>query len=75
MLCVNVDAIIAVRLLGILWKDYKSGASDERDLETATSDVFLQGSMIGGAAKIDVRLTCGRHTDTRTPLSQCGFVV
>jgi hypothetical protein len=59
--CVNVDAAIAALLLAILWKDYKSGALAEKDLETAAFNVFLYGRMIGGAAEIDDHLKkCAR---------------
>ena len=73
--CVNVDAVIAALLLALLWKDYKSGALTERDLETAAFTVFLYGRMIGAAAEIDDHLNRGRNMDTRTPAAACGFVV
>ena len=72
--CVNVDAVIAALLLALLWKDYKSGALRERDLETAAFNVFLYGRMIGAAAEIDDHLNRGRNMDTRTPASECRFV-
>jgi hypothetical protein len=31
--------------------------------------------MIGAAAEIDDHLNRGRNMDTRTPASQCGYVV
>jgi succinyl-CoA synthetase alpha subunit len=73
--CVNVDAVIAALLLALLWKDYKSGALSERDLENAAFTVFLYGRMIGSAAEIDDHLNRGRNMDTRTPASACGYVV
>jgi hypothetical protein len=73
--CVNVDAVIAALLLVVLWKDYRSGALTEKDLETAAFNVFLYGRMIGAAAEIDDHLNRGRNMDTRTPLEQCAFVV
>jgi len=73
--CVNVDAIIAALLLAVLWKDYRSGALSEKDLETAAFNVFLYGRMIGAAAEIDDHLNRGRNMDTRTPQSKCSFVV
>jgi succinyl-CoA synthetase alpha subunit len=73
--CVNVDAVIAALMLALLWNDYKAGALTERDLETAAFTVFLYGRMIGAAAEIDDHLNRGRNMDTRTPASQCGFVV
>ena len=65
--CVNVDAVIAALLLAVLWKDYRSGALTEKDLETAAFNVFLYGRMIGAAAEIDDHLNRGRNMDTRTP--------
>jgi succinyl-CoA synthetase alpha subunit len=73
--CVNVDAVIAALLLAVLWKDYKSGALTEKDLETAAFNVFLYGRMIGAAAEIDDHLNRGRNMDTRTPQEKCAFVV
>ena len=73
--CVNVDAVIAALLLALLWKDYRSGALSERDLETAAFTVFLYGRMIGCAAEIDDHLNRGRNMDTRTPASACAHVV
>jgi succinyl-CoA synthetase alpha subunit len=73
--CVNVDAVIAALLLAILWKDYRSGALTQKDLETAAFNVFLYGRMIGAAAEIDDHLNRGRNMDTRTPQEQCAFVI
>jgi hypothetical protein len=49
--CVNVDAVIAALLLVVLWKDYRSGALTEKDLETAAFNVFLYGRMIEAARR------------------------
>ncbi len=73
--CVNVDAVIAALLLALLWQDHKAGRVSERDLENAAFTVFLYGRMIGAAAEIDDHLNRGRNMDTRTPASQCGYVV
>jgi hypothetical protein len=73
--CVNVDAVIAALLLGLLWKDYKAGALDVRDLENAAFTVFLYGRMIGAAAEIDDHLNRGRNMDTRTPEAACAHVL
>jgi succinyl-CoA synthetase alpha subunit len=73
--CVNVDAVIGALLLAILWKDYRSGALTQKDLETAAFNVFLYGRMIGAAAEIDDHLNRGRNMDTRTPQEQCAFVI
>jgi succinyl-CoA synthetase alpha subunit len=73
--CVNVDAVIAALLLGLLWKDYNAGKLDVRDLENAAFTVFLYGRMIGAAAEIDDHLNRGRNMDTRTPEVACAHVL
>lgn len=73
--CVNVDAVIAALLLALLWPDHQSGRLAEKDLETAAFTVFLYGRMIGAAAEIDDHLNRGRNMDTRTPASNCTYVV
>ncbi|MGB1026012.1 MAG: hypothetical protein ACPGYL_05600, partial [Rhodospirillaceae bacterium] len=73
--CVNVDAVIAALLLGVLWQEYRAGDIGEAELENAAFTVFLYGRMIGAAAEIDDHLNRGRNMDTRTPASRCGFVV
>ena len=72
--CVNVDAVIAVILLKILWQPFKDGLFSEKELETAAFTVFLYGRMIGSAAEIDDHTNRGRNMDTRTPASQCRYV-
>ena len=36
--CVNVDAVIAVILLKIVWKDYMGGKMAENDIEKAVEE-------------------------------------
>lgn len=72
--CVNVDAVIAVILLKVLWKPFKEGRFSEKELETAAFTVFLYGRMIGSAAEIDDHTNRGKNMDTRTPASQCRYV-
>ncbi|MDB5679492.1 hypothetical protein [Sphingomonas bacterium] len=73
--CVNIDAVIAALLLGLLWRDHSEGRLADSALETAAFNIFLYGRMIGAAAEIDDHLNRGRNMDTRTPADQCGFVV
>lgn len=73
--CVNVDAVIAALLLALMWNDYRAGSLAESDLERAAFTVFLYGRMIGAAAEIDDHLNRGRNMDTRSPASQCKFVL
>ncbi len=72
--CVNVDAVIAVLLLKILWKPYREGRFSEATMETAAFTTFLFGRMIGCAAEVDDHTNRGKNMDTRTPASKCSFV-
>ncbi|MEO5349132.1 MAG: CoA-binding protein [Magnetococcus sp. YQC-3] len=71
--CVNVDAVIAVILLKMLWKPYSAGEIAGDALERAAFTTFLFGRMIGSAAEIDDHTNRGRNMDTRTAASQCSF--
>jgi hypothetical protein len=72
--CVNVDAVIAVLLLKMLWQPHAKGEIDDATMESAAFTTFLFGRMIGSAAEIDDHTNRGRNMDTRTPASKCGFV-
>lgn len=72
--CVNIDAVIAVILLKILWEPFTKGNLKEEDLEAAAFSTFLIGRMMGSAAEIDDHINRGRNMDTRTPASKCFFV-
>ena len=72
--CVNVDAVIAVILLKMLWEPFRAGKITEKEIESAAFTTFLFGRMIGSAAEIDDHINRGRNMDTRTPVSQCVFV-
>lgn len=72
--CVNVDAVIAVILLKMVWEAFNSGKMSDKEVETAAFTTFLFGRMIGCAAEIDDHINRGRNMDTRTPASKCVFV-
>jgi succinyl-CoA synthetase alpha subunit len=72
--CVNIDAVIAVILLKMVWPDYKAGKLKEEDIETASFATFLFGRMIGCAAEIDDHTNRGKNMDTRTPASKVVYV-
>jgi len=72
--CVNIDAVIAVILLKMVWSDYKKGTIQETDIETASFAAFLFGRMIGCAAEVDDHSNRGRNMDTRTPASKVTYV-
>ncbi|MFQ5735443.1 MAG: CoA-binding protein [Thermodesulfobacteriota bacterium] len=72
--CVNVDAVIAVILLKVVWDAFNTGKMTDREVESAAFTTFLFGRMIGCAAEIDDHINRGRNMDTRTPASKCTFV-
>lgn len=71
--CVNVDAVIAVILLKLMWKPYADGEISENALESSAFTTFLFGRMIGSAAEMDDHVNRGRNMDTRTAASKCRF--
>ena len=72
--CVNIDAVIAVILLKVVWSDFQDGKMKEEDVESASFATFLFGRMIGCAAEIDDHTSRGKNMDTRTPASKVRFV-
>jgi hypothetical protein len=72
--CVNVDAVIAVILLKMVWAPFVEGKISGSDVESAAFTTFLFGRMIGCAAEIDDHINRGRNMDTRTPASKCSFI-
>ncbi|WP_085441418.1 CoA-binding protein [Magnetofaba australis] len=72
--CVNVDAVIAVILLKMLWQPYSEGKFSNAALEGAAFTTFLFGRMIGTAAEVEDHINRGKNMDTRTAASQCSFV-
>jgi succinyl-CoA synthetase alpha subunit len=72
--CVNVDAVIAVILLKLLWTPYANGEISEQALETAAFTTFLYGRTAGETAEIEDHMNRGRNMDTRTAASKCVFV-
>ncbi|RLJ16597.1 CoA-binding protein [bacterium endosymbiont of Escarpia laminata] len=72
--CVNVDAVIAVILLKMLWQPYADGEISDSTMESAAFTTFLFGRMIGSAAEIDDHTNRGRNMDTRTAASRCSYV-
>ncbi|MBI5587167.1 MAG: CoA-binding protein [Deltaproteobacteria bacterium] len=72
--CVNVDAVIAVILLKVVWDAFNSGKMTNREVESAAFTTFLFGRMIGTASEVDDHINRGRNMDTRTAASKCMFV-
>ena len=72
--CVNIDAVIAVILLKMLWRPFMAGEINEQFLEYGAFTTFVYGRVVGEAAEIEDHTNRGRNMDTRTPASQCRFV-
>jgi hypothetical protein len=71
--CVNIDAVIAVILLRMLWGPFVAGTIGAEFLEYGAFTTFVYGRVVGEAAEIEDHATRGRNMDTRTPASQCRF--
>ncbi|MDH5751189.1 MAG: CoA-binding protein [Deltaproteobacteria bacterium] len=72
--CVNVDAVIAVIILKLLWEPYNRGEIKDNELESIAFTVFLFGRILGTAAEIEDHINRGRNMDTRTAASKCEYV-
>jgi succinyl-CoA synthetase alpha subunit len=72
--CVNIDAVIAVILLKMLWEPFVAGQIDDRFLEYGAFTTFVYGRVVGEAAEIEDHINRGRNMDTRTPASECRYI-
>lgn len=72
--CVNIDAVIAVILLKMLWKPFIEQQISEQFLEYGAFTTFVYGRLVGEAAEIEDHTTRGRNMDTRTAASKCRAV-
>ncbi|MCG6937324.1 MAG: CoA-binding protein [Gammaproteobacteria bacterium] len=72
--CVNIDAVIAVILLKMLWRPFVDREITEQFLEYGAFTTFVYGRLVGEAAEIEDHTTRGRNMDTRTPASKCQAV-
>lgn len=72
--CVNIDAVIAVILLKMLWRPFIEQEITEQFLEYGAFTTFVYGRLVGEAAEIEDHTTRGRNMDTRTPASKCQSV-
>ncbi len=73
--CVNVDAVIAVITLKLLWKDLKAGRITMRQIQDVGFLLFLYGRAIGTAAEVADHRDRGTDMDCRTPESGLTFVM
>jgi len=73
--CVNVDAVIAVITLKLVWKDLKQGRLTVRQVQEVGFLLFLYGRAVGTAAEIADHRDRGIDMDCRTPEDRLAFVL
>jgi len=73
--CVNVDAVLAVITLKLIWKDLHSGRMTKKEARDLVFILFLLGRSIGVAAEIMDHRDRGLDMDCRTPQSEVGYVI
>jgi hypothetical protein len=73
--CVNVDAVLSVIALKLVWNDYKSNTISKTQIQDLVFILFLIGRAIGVSAEIADHKVRGLDMDCRTPQSQLQFVL
>lgn len=73
--CVNVDAVLAVLTLKLVWKDFQAGKVTKQQMQDLVFTLFLYGRSIGVAAEIADHRDRGQDMDCRTPQSELSFVL
>jgi succinyl-CoA synthetase alpha subunit len=73
--CVNVDAVIAVITLKLVWKDLREGRFTLRQVQEVGFLLFLYGRAIGTVAEIADHRDRGLDMDCRTPEDRLAFVL
>ncbi len=73
--CVNIDAVLAVISLKLVWKQMKAGKLSDAQIQNLVFTLFLFGRSIGVAAEIADHRDRGRDMDCRTPQSEISFVL
>jgi len=72
--CVNIDAVIAVISLKLMWNDYLKKSISDAQMQKIGFVIFLLGRMTGVSSEIADHRNRGQDMDTRTPASQTRFV-
>jgi len=73
--CVNIDAVIAVISLKLMWDAYQEKRISDEQMQKIGFIIFLIGRMVGISAEIADHLERGTDMDCRTPLSELVYVV
>ncbi len=73
--CVNIDAVIAVISLKLMWKAMQEGKMSEQEIQKIGFVIFLVGRMVGVSAEIADHLERGTDMDCRTGQSELKYIV
>ena len=73
--CVNIDAVLAVIILKLVWKQLQSGQMTVKMVQDLSFTLFLYGRSIGIAAEIADHRDRGLDMDCRTPQEMVRFVI
>jgi succinyl-CoA synthetase alpha subunit len=73
--CVNVDAVLAVITLKLVWKDLQAGRITLRQVQELAFTLFLFGRTLGVSAEIADHRDRGQDMDCRTPERDLSFVL
>lgn len=73
--CVNVDAVLAVTTLKLVWKDLQAGRMTLRQVQDLAFTLFLFGRTVGTAAEIADHRDRGIDMDCRTPERELAYVL
>jgi len=73
--CVNIDAVLAVISLKLVWKQLGSGKLSHEQIQNLVFTLFLFGRSIGVTAEIADHRDRGTDIDCRTPQSEISFVL
>jgi succinyl-CoA synthetase alpha subunit/citrate synthase len=73
--CVNVDAVLAVITLKLVWRDLQAGRLTLRQVQEVAFTLFLFGRTIGTTAEVADHRDRGTDMDCRTPERDLSFVL
>jgi len=73
--CVNIDAVLAVIILKLVWRDLQEGRMTARMVQDLSFTQFLYGRAIGVAAEIADHRDRGLDMACRTPQDRVQFVL
>jgi len=73
--CVNIDAVIAVISLKLMWKSIVSGKMPDEQMQRIGFIIFLLGRMVGVSAEIIDHRDRGLDMDCRTPVKELEYII